>query len=190
MRFKRTCSFHQITSRQRTSVRQTTFQSSVWNNWNIIDVAEQMFCPHDTLHSQSIHSYSLNAFMQDSKPQQNLVVYHWTNYRYSKKPWKTLQSLLLLQPCVCTCSQPVAVTHMEQMFNWFTSVWESVISYLCLIRRWLCALGFPPLSFPYVLISSPGFSCYLPSFCLQQHLLHEKKNPSPIQGCCCNVKAR
>lgn len=156
MRFKRTCSFHQITSRQGTSVRQTTFQSSVWNNWNIIDVAEQMFCPHDTLHSQSIHSYSLNAFMQDSKPQQNLVVYHWTNYRYSKKTMKD-PSVFASTTTLCVYFfQPVAVTHMEQMFNWFTSVWESVISYLCLIRRWLCALGFPPLSFPYVLISSPG----------------------------------
>lgn len=99
-RFKHTCSIHQITLCQCTSVKQTSSQSSVWNNWNIRDVAEQMFRPHDTLYSQSIHSYSLNAFIRDSKPQQNLNVCHWINYRYSINHERPL-SLCFYYSLVC-----------------------------------------------------------------------------------------
>lgn len=175
-RFKHTCSIHQITSRQRTSVRQTSSQSSAWNNWNIIDVAEQMFYPHDPLYSQSTHSYSLNAFMQDSKPQQNLSVCHWTNYRYSinhERPFS-----------LCSYYSPVCVLlpacgSNTQMFNWFTSAWESVISYLCLIRKTLCATLLPCL-FPSIVFPSPSLPCYLSAFCLEQHLLHGKKKNSRV----------
>lgn len=147
-RFKHSCSIHWITSRKRTSVRQTSSQSFAWNNWNIIDVAEQMFCPHDTRYSQSTHSHSLKAFMRDSNPQHNLSVCLWANYSYSTNHERPFSLCLYCSPvCVLFLACGSNTRRNRCLID---SLWPEKMS--CLIRKRQCST-LPPLSFHWLLFS-------------------------------------
>lgn len=107
------------------------------------------------------HSYIQNASLLDSKPKHNLGVCVWTQCRNSINHERLLSLCFHCSPsCVCSSFQACGSnTQQTQMFNWFTPAWQSVRSYLCLIR-----IGCVPLSFlvflAWLLVTSPSLSVH------------------------------
>ena len=104
------------------------------------------------------------------------------------KPWKTPLSLSLLQSAVCSVPSLWQQHTSEQMFNWFTTAWESVISYLCLITKCL-RTTFLPCIFPCLPFSSPISRSFPLSVCFffadssMFYLGKKTTTASPCQGC-------
>lgn len=145
-----------------------------------MNVAGHMFCACDAPHCRGAHSSSLNAFMQESKPQQNLSVCHRTNYKYIGS---------MKGPSVSVSTTAVCVLHSGCGRN---TPWNRCLIDLlqpekvsCVISVWLhsvCALlSLPPrlrgISFPSVF----GLS-YLCSFRWQQHVFLGDKNIVSLSG--------